>query len=120
MSMSDFFSISMADSHCKVVPSSLTLKEGALFSLNASFQGDKQNSDNGRKLEFYTAMKGDQLANNFLHDDCLMLVTDGDVRLLSLDFDQELSMGDSVSLYAPIPYRLSVVSEKASWVLAGA
>jgi transcriptional regulator with XRE-family HTH domain len=120
MTMSDFFSISIAESHCKVVPSSLTLKEGVLFSLNAKFQDISSKMDEGRQLEFYTALKGEQLPNHFLHSNSLMLVTDGDVLLHSLDFDQELSMGDSVSLYAPIPYRLSVLSDKASWVLAGA
>lgn len=118
MSLVDFFSISMSQPACKVIPSAVTLKDGAVFSLHATYASRDKSNPEGSDIRHYSAVQGEVIPNRFIHKDALLLVIEGDVLLHTISVDQELGMGDSVSFYSPLPFRLEVLSEKASWVLA--
>lgn len=118
MSLVDFFSIAMTRPACAIAPANVNLKDGAVLSLQAEFAAGQGDRSTRCTIKHYCATRGEQIPNQFIHSDALMLVTEGDVLLHTIGLDEELGMGDSVSLHAPLPFRMEILSEKASWVLA--
>ena len=114
MSLVDFFAISIKDLNCIFMPRCEDLFDR---NIEASFLSRRETDTRSTKVRVVTKEKSTAVDNAFTRRDELLVITEGELAFHSVNFRRDLIAGDSISIFAPLPYRIEVKSPAASWVV---